>query len=449
MSTGVSGWWASRSLAWRVTLIATVALALGLVTGAVGLATLFFHSRLDAVDANVRTETATLTSLLRSGQLPDPLPVPAGQPLLAQVIDASGQVQASSPAASREVPLLLPAELRAQESGVPFTTTRSSLGSAPLRVIVTASQSNGAPVDVVSAVPFTDVGGTLAAMLRTLVIAVPVVLLAAAIATWLAVTSALRPVDELRAAAEEVAASPGQQPPRLPEPPSRDELARLASTLNRMLERLHLSAEQQRSFVADAAHELRSPIAAIRTQLEVALSTPTDAAGWAVVGADVLDDVKRVGTLAEDMLMLARLDSGASLRRGLVDLDDLFGLRTRPLWVDGDPVALRRAFDNLVANAERHAQQDVSVTGERVDNDVLITIDDDGAGIAPIDRERVFERWLRLDDARARDDGGAGLGLAIARAVARTHGGDVTLADSPLGGVRAQLRLPAATHETP
>jgi signal transduction histidine kinase len=151
-----------------------------------------------------------------------------------------------------------------------------------------------------------------------------------------------------------------------------------------------------------------------------------------------------VSRLAEDLLLLARLDSGAPPRRVPVDARALAGLAGDPLEVEGDPQALQRALDNLLANARRHARQRVQVSAEEVDGAVVVTVDDDGEGVAPADRERVFQRWLRLDDARDRDHGGAGLGLAIARSVARSHGGDVTLMDSPLGGARAVLRLPAA-----
>lgn len=444
MRSRVARWWARRSLTLRLTIVATVVLAVGLVSGAAGLATLFFHSRVDAIDANVRTEASTIASLLESGQLPDPLPVPADQPGFAQVVDADGTVRAASPAASRVVPILPFAVLRARESGHPFTTTESALGSAPLRVTVTVTRLQGEHVMIISAVPFTDVEAILDALLRVLVVAVPVILLATGIATWLAVGSALRPVDELRAAADEVAHASGRQASYLPVPESGDELARLADTLNRMLERLYLANEQQRSFVADAAHELRSPIASARTQLDVALATSTGAAEWEGVATGVLHDVERVARLADDMLLLARLDAGAARQSELVDVIDLLGLAGPALWVRADPDAVRRAVDNLVSNAHRHNRSSVEVAATAEDGDVVVTVDDDGPGIAPGDRERVFERWLRLDDARAREEGGAGLGLAIARSVARTSGGDITLSESPLGGVRARLRLPRA-----
>jgi signal transduction histidine kinase len=211
-----------------------------------------------------------------------------------------------------------------------------------------------------------------------------------------------------------------------------------------MVQRLHDTAARQEAFIADAAHELRSPIASIRTQIEVALSLPTDAAQWEATGTGVLHDVERVGRLADDLLLLARMDAGAPLQREVVDISRLFELDLEPLWVEAEPRALRRAFDNLVANARRHARQRVEVTARAEAHEIIVDIDDDGVGVPVADRERVFDRWLRLDEARARDQGGSGLGLAIAKSVAAGHGGDVVILDSPLGGARLRLRLPMA-----
>ena len=438
-------WWGRRSLTLRLTIVATVVLALGLVSGAAGLATLFYHSRIDALDANIRDEATTISTLVRSDQLPNPLPVPADQPLFAQVVAMDGTVRSATPSASRVVPILPVAVVRERADGGAFTTNDSELGSSAMRVVVTRATLNGDPVMVISAISLTDVSTLLDALLRIVVIAVPLIVLAAAIATALAVGSALRPVDELRAAADEVAGTSRSAAPHLPVPESDDELARLAETLNRMLERLHRASEQQRSFVADAAHELRSPIASIRAQLDVALANPPQAEEWRHVASDVLHDVERVGRLADDMLLLARLDAGAPAHRQLVDVTELLGHDGPANWVEAELHVLQRAIDNLVTNAERHASGTVQVATAREGDQVVVIIDDDGRGIEKESRERAFERWVRLDDARARDEGGAGLGLSIARSIARSYGGEVTLEDSPLGGVRARLSLPAAT----
>jgi signal transduction histidine kinase len=296
-------------------------------------------------------------------------------------------------------------------------------------------------VTVLVAIPFADVTSALDALRNVVVIVVPLVLLAAAAATWLAVGSALRPVDDMRAAADAVDVNASNTAPQLTEPPSGDELRRLGQTLNRMLRRLHVAGEQQRTFIADAAHELRSPIASVQTQLEVALATDTAPDDWPAVARDVLADVQRLSRLADDLLLLARLDSTPPRLDTAVDIGHLACPGGASILVTGDEAALSRMLENLTSNAGRYATQ-VDVHATAVGGEVVITVDDDGPGIAAAERERVFERWVRLDAGRSSDDGGSGLGLAISRSIARAHGGDITLDDSPLGGLRAAVRLP-------
>jgi signal transduction histidine kinase len=208
-----------------------------------------------------------------------------------------------------------------------------------------------------------------------------------------------------------------------------------------MLRRLHTAGEQQRTFIADAAHELRSPIASVQTQLEVALSTDTAPTDWPAIARDVLADVQRLSRLADDLLLLARLDSRPPKLDVAVDIGHLAGPGGASIFVSGDEAALSRMLENLTSNAARYATE-VSVHATAADGEVVITVDDDGPGIAPADRERVFERWLRLDPGRSSTDGGSGLGLAISRSIARAHDGEITLEGSPLGGLRAVVNLP-------
>ena len=298
-------------------------------------------------------------------------------------------------------------------------------------------------VTVVAAVPLGDVTSTLNALRNALLVVVPLILLAAAAATWLAVSAALQPVDRLRAAADAVDVTVTAEAPKLDLPSGGEELRKLGDTLNELLGRVHAASETQRRFIADAAHELRSPIASLRTQLEVALAVPNSAEEWPRIVADALADVERLGQLAEDLLLLARLDSGAPRRHRVVDVGALVGDSAADLLVDGDEVALRRMIDNLLANARRYAKSTVEANATRVGGDVVVTVDDDGPGIPAGDRDRVFQPWVRLDVGRGRDEGGAGLGLAIVRSTVRAHGGDVKLETSPLGGLRAVVRLPA------
>jgi signal transduction histidine kinase len=241
---------------------------------------------------------------------------------------------------------------------------------------------------------------------------------------------------------------------RLPVPKSDDEISRLAVTLNGMLDRLAAARDRQRAFVADAAHELRSPLANLRTALEVAQrhGVPPNLAD------ELLIDVERLSRLVDDLLLLARADDAVvpaagrepvELRGVVTEVADRFRAARVPVSVvDGGPVwtvgernGLVRVVDNLVHNAVRHAAGRVVVAAAADDGSSLVTVTDDGPGIPVAERERVFDRFTRLDDARARDAGGAGLGLAIARELLRRQGGTVRLADAD-PGLCAEVRLP-------
>lgn len=445
MRIGLPRWWSERSLRLRVTAAATAVLAIGLIIGTVVLSTLFVHRRVAVIDASVRAEAATVAQLVASGNIPSPLPAPAAASTIAQVVDPAGTVLAATASASRVLEIL-PAHVLSRHLHKAFTTTSSTLGSAPLRVVVQQAKLQGVPVTIVAAAPLTDVSSTLTALRNVLIVVVPLVVLAAAAATWLAVSAALQPVERLRAAADAIDVRHATATPQLEVPSGGEELRRLGETLNAMLQRLYAASDQQRAFIADAAHELRSPIASLRTQLEVGLTVPTAPNEWPEIVRDALLEVERLRILADDLLLLARLDSGAVHGVSPVDVALLTGAddaAASELIVDGDEAALRRMVENLTTNAHRHATSRVKVAAQRVGGDVVITVDDDGPGIPFEERERVFERWVRLDTGRSRDQGGAGLGLAIVRSIARSHGGDVTLETSPLGGLRAVVRLPA------
>jgi signal transduction histidine kinase len=443
-----SGSWVRHSLRVRVTVVATAVLAVGLLFGTAFLARLFVAARVASVDSEVRAEAAQIAALTAAGELPEPLPISPESTELTQVLDLSGTVLASSQGAFKVLQIVPVDQASVGAADHTYTTTASSLGSKPLRVDVRTATYKGVRVVVVVAVPFSDVQDTLNALHRVIYIVLPLVLLAAAAATWLAVGSALRPVDELRAAADAVVASGGKAAPKLAVPEGAVELRRLGETLNRMLDRVHGAGEQQRAFIADAAHELRSPLASVLTQLEVSLTTPTAPEEWPAIAADVYADAERLRRIADDLLLLARLDAGAPAGVSVVDVTELAGAQGPALQVRGDEQALLRLFDNLVSNASKYAST-VRVLAVHDGSDALVIVDDDGPGVPPADRERVFERFVRLDSARSRDEGGTGLGLAISRAIARVHGGDVLLGDSPMGGLRAIVRLPLAVADAP
>jgi signal transduction histidine kinase len=268
--------------------------------------------------------------------------------------------------------------------------------------------------------------------------------------TWWAVHLALRPVDRMRAAAASL--PPGE---RLPVPPTRDELATLAVELNELLARRDAAAERLQRFTADAAHELRSPVAAIRAQTEVAVAHP-DPELAAETLRTVADEATRLSELLADLLALARADSGRRTKPSPVDLvgaaRSAVGrcagepavrlVSPLPATVSASPAEVSLVLDNLLDNARRHAESAVTVSVLPAGPVVRLVVDDDGPGVPEADRRRVFDRFTRLDQSAA--DGGSGLGLALVDALVRGRGGTVAVADAPEGGARLEVRWPAA-----
>ncbi len=311
----------------------------------------------------------------------------------------------------------------------------------------------GQPVTVYAGASLDSARNAVADVRRAMLMGLPVLLLVVAAVTWLVTRRALRPVEAIRAELAEIMG--GDLSRRVPEPAARDEIARLAATTNATLAALEESAERQRRFIADAAHELRSPIASLRAQLEVAHAHPRLLELDGLIG-----DTIRLEHLAADLLLLARLDAGEQPRVERVELaalihDELARRTGDRLPVDtvipddsvavtGSRTQLARVLGNLVDNAQRHAATTVRVSLNRTaDHAVVLEVADDGNGVPTADRDRIFQRFVRLDDARSRDDGGAGLGLAIVADVVNRHAGRIQVGDSADGGARFIVTLPA------
>lgn len=451
------------SLRARLTAIATVVAVLGLTLGGIVMVISLQRALLASVDESARGDAGDIAALVDANRLTDPLPTFGAA--VAQVVDGDGRVRASTPGGDRLAPIVGAEDLAAVSAGEAVEIDGTRLGDpAPYRVV---GQRAGPPDDrqiVLVAVSLAEHRRG-SKVVRT---AVPLIgaglTIGMAALTWFGVGRALRPVEQLRAGAAEITGTGGVGP--LPVPGADDEIRRLAVTLNDMLARLEEASARQRTFVADAAHELRSPIAAMRTELEVALAHP-DQVDPHETAREALHEVGRMGRLVDDLLVLARADDrrhrpahtefdlrdcasaeaarAVSSRAGVGEntlRNVTVGVAEgAPVQVTGDRASLERAVRNLLENAVRHARTRVRVDVQRFAHEAELTVEDDGPGVPVADRDRIFDRFARLDDARARDDGGTGLGLAIVREIARAHDGTVRVEDAR-PGARFVLRLP-------
>lgn len=470
----MNAWWQRRTLRSRLLAVGVAGVAGALLVGWLLLYAVLSAALDRAIATEVRASAAQVAAFVEDDRVPDPLPV--GGALVVQVVDGQRRVVAASVSADRLTPLLTAAELDQALAGAQIAVPGSRAGvPGSLRVVALAAGPPGARMAVVAGSPTAELDSSRAILRTVFLVFYPVFLVGLAMIAWGVIGSVLRPVEQLRLGAERIGGD-GSADERLPVPPSGDEVSALASTLNAMLDRLARARSRQRAFVADAAHELRSPLATLHTQLEVAarVGVPDGLA------QDLLADVQRMGALVEDLLTLARADDAPPVRAVPVDLAalarDLAGSRsgarvpvrvqvaagvTSDPTVTGDPAVtgdpgvtcdpaavvravesdVRRAVGNLLDNAVRHAATAVTLEVEATAEAVTLAVVDDGHGIPPADRERVFERFTRLDPGRARDSGGSGLGLAICRELLARNGATVRLMDAH-PGIRAVVAVP-------
>jgi signal transduction histidine kinase len=429
------------------TAVATIVVAIALVVGAAGLIAALRRTMVDEVAEAARAQASDVVRQLEADR-PPVLEVAGADEQLIQVMTPAGAVVASSlnmegrPAVVRLAP--------GQSANVV-----TPLDDDEFVAVAEGAQTSDGPRIVLVARALVDVLDTTTVITRLLIIGLPLLVAVVALTTWFAVGRALAPVEAIRREVDAISAA--QLHRRVPQPKADDEIGRLAATMNRMLERLESARNSQRRFVSDASHELRSPITVIRQHAEVALAHP-DRVTAAELAEVVLAEQQRMQRLVEDLLLLARADEHVPLPREAVDLDDLAfeeGHRLRSttskhvdtsgvsaVRVQGDADALRRVIRNVGENAARHASSRVDITLVERRNGVVLTIDDDGPGIPESERVRVLHRFVRLDEARSRDEGGSGLGLSIVDEVVRAHGGSVLIEESPLGGARIQIALP-------
>lgn len=404
----------------------------------------------DTLTEALRDELQTASEELAAADPPatGPLPaVPGGGWFT--LLDDDGSVLATTPGApAADTPDALAATAEDDEGFL---------------VVVTELPSRGGPLHVVAAGPLAEVERSVALLRRGLLVVVPTLVALIGVGTWLAVGRALRPVAAITERADTITGTTLAE--RVPVPAGDDEVAHLARTVNAMLARLERAAATQQRFAADASHELRGPLTAVRAELEATLAAGADGPGWEATARRVLAEAGHLERLVTDLLLLARLDGPDARDPVEVDLDDVARERitraragapdgvavdaraVRPAKVLGHPDRLAGAVRNLLDNALHHARRRVAVALAVEGGEAVLTVDDDGDGIPEADRDRVLEPFTRLDAARTRGAGGTGLGLALVDRVARAAGGRVVIGDAPLGGARVQLRLPAVPDD--
>ncbi|SOB85580.1 sensor histidine kinase [Streptomyces sp. 1331.2] len=450
---------APRSVRTRTTLAACASVAVVLLAASAAVLLLLRANLERTVETGAREQAQAVARLAADRQLTAQLPLGHGTDFI-QVVNATGHVIAASGNLAGQPPL---APVRTRDGHRSYNVHALGAERHQRVTTVTAASPTG-PVTIHVGVSLRTVDAAEDVTTAALAALSGLLLLTTAVLTWRATGRALRPVEAIRA--EVAAIGDRDLARRVPEPRSDDEIARLAHTMNAMLERLEAAGTRQRRFIADASHELRSPLTVLRTQLEVALAVPDpDVRADLVAGA--LQDTERLQALATDLLLLARLDATGRERPGQrVDLGELVDTTVRAggpqphpvtvhtaadIAVPGNPQWLGRLLTNLLDNARRHARQEVTVRLHRDDatGEAVLDVSNDGPGIPPADRERIFERFTRLDDARSRDDGGTGLGLPIARDIATLHGGTLAVLDTPGPEVTFRARLPLATAPAP
>lgn len=453
--------WTGLGVRGRIASAATIAVAMVLVLVGVAFVALLQRDLLRGVDASARARAQDIVALSK-GTLPSVLPAAQDDGSVVQVLDSRGRVLAASGNIEGESALIRP-------NPVLHGTAISTLSGLPIgngerfRVLQQAVGTGMQQRTIVVAFSLAPVEETIKSARTLLLEVLPAALLLTALVTWLGVGRAFVPVEHIRRRVAAIGASDLSK--RVPLPAAHDEVHRLGETMNSMLERLEASAGRQRRFVADASHELRSPLANIQASLEVALARQ-DLDLWQETGQDLQSESDRIQHLVEDLLFLARLDARIPMAQDDVDLDDVVHAEAErlrrhatvtvvvvplpALRVQGDGARLGQVVANLADNAARHAATTVSFSLHRDQDLAVIQVADDGPGVPPEDRIRIFDRFTRLDEARARDSGGSGLGLAISREIAQAHGGSLTLLPQQAqSGATFELRIPVAPIKNP
>jgi signal transduction histidine kinase len=442
----------------RITAAAVLVVGVALVGGAFWLVRAHREGLTTNIASAARLRSQDIAGAIDDGNIPQRLAAPRGDEYLVQVVDGNGTVVAASVNIPGDARI---STLEPDADGFSARTVAGiERGEGPYHVVARRVDTPGGTYVVYVARSLEGVARSTDNLERLLWWSLPALVTLMGVLTWIVTGRALRPVESIRQEVEVIGAEDLHR--RVPEPATGDEIGRLARTMNAMLGRLEDATERQRRFVADASHELRSPLTGIRAQLEVDLEHP-ELADWQTTEREVLADAIRMQRLVDDLLTIAVVDASEldAAHRAAVDLDEIVLAETRRLHtssalavdthavsgaqVDGNADQLLRVVRNLLDNAAQHARSEVVVSLVESSTEVTLRVVDDGPGIPDADRERVFERFAKLDDARGRESGGAGLGLAIVHDVVVAHGGSVAVENAPGAAFTVVLPVHAGT----
>ena len=447
------------SLRARLTLIFATAMALVLTGTGFVLYNRLAGSLDRTLNQSMRVRTSDIVALVRQADagLRESRPASGDRPGsgFAQVLDSRGRIFDETPGLGSAL-LLTPSQLSHARRGTLFVSRTQKAGDV-VRLLASPVTAQGQRLVIVVGAPLALRDDALAGLRSELFVGGPIALLLASLIGYLVAAAALRPVERMRVRANAI--SDRHLADRLPVPGTRDEIARLGETLNAMLDRIEAGVKRERGFLADASHELRTPVSLLRAEVELALEVPRSNDELLIALRSIGEEADRLSQLAEDLLLLNRIDEGRlSIRREAVDLGELLdGVATRfrrragetgrqieadgrKLSVSVDRTRLEQALGNLVENALRHGSGAIRLFGVEQETRLEIHVTDEGDGFPGAFVARAFERFSRADDARS--GAGAGLGLAIVKAVAEAHGGTATTTNRPERGADVCLSIP-------
>ena len=445
-------WWAHRGIRARASIVTAIALALAMGLAGLALAWTLQVTLTRTLDSATLDRARDIAAQIDSegfdgaeaqvGSRP-------GDSTLLQIVDPSNTVMYSSVSISGEKSLLTAQDLQAREAT--FQKRVSFVDNQNYVIAHVTSSTEVGEITVVAAQSLSQVGDTIAVVLWVFVLLAPIFVGVVTWIIWLAVGKSLTTVDRISTQVTNIESESLHE--RIAIPVAKDQIQKLTITVNHMLDRLETSMASQRRFVADASHELRSPLATMRLTLDLESVATSPGENFEILN----QEVDRMTRLASNLMLLAKSDTGSyELDISDVDLDDivyreLSSLRPRtnitikaniePIKIQGDATRISQVVRNLLENAINHAHDQVLVTIQSDAGGCLIEVSDDGPGIPPEKREAVFERFVRLDEHRSRDAGGSGLGLAIVAEIVKQHGGAVSISDSPMGGAVFRVQL--------